>query len=126
MRKPKPERMEFLQGTLEMLILRTLVFGPKHGYGIAQFIRQMSNSVLLAEAGSLYPALQRLEMQGLITAKWEMSDSNRRVRHYRLTAAGRARLSSSMSRWDEVRSGHRQCPQTGGGSGVIICCFGIR
>ncbi len=93
--------MEFLQGTLEMLILRTLVFGPKHGYGIAQFIRQMSNSVLLAEAGSLYPALQRLEMQGLITAKWEMSDSNRRVRHYRLTATGRAKLSSSMSRWDE-------------------------
>ncbi len=101
MPKPKNERLEFLQGTLEILILRTLVFGPKHGYGIAQFIRQMSNDVLLAEAGSLYPALQRLEMQKLITAKWEMSDNNRRVRHYRLTAAGRARLSSSMSRWDE-------------------------
>ncbi len=103
MRK-KTERMEFLQGTLEMLILRTLVFGPKHGYGIAQFIRQMSNEVLLAEAGSLYPALQRLEMQKLISAKWEMSDNNRRVRHYRLTAAGRAKLSSSMSRWDEFVS----------------------
>jgi transcriptional regulator len=93
--------MEFLQGTLEMLILRTLVFGPKHGYAIAQFIRQMSNDILSAEAGSLYPALQRLELQKLITAKWEMSDNNRRVRHYRLTAAGRAKLSSSMSRWDE-------------------------
>ncbi len=93
--------MEFLQGTLEMLILRTLVFGPKHGYGIAQMIRQMSNDTLLAEAGSLYPALQRLELQKLITAKWEMSDSNRRVRHYRLTAAGRAKLSSSISRWNE-------------------------
>lgn len=101
MPKPKPERMEFLQGTLEMLILRTLVFGPKHGYAIAQFIRQMSNDILSAEAGSLYPALQRLELQKLITAKWEMSDNNRRVRHYRLTAAGRAKLSSSMSRWDE-------------------------
>jgi PadR family transcriptional regulator, regulatory protein PadR len=93
--------MEFLQGTLEMLVLRTLVFGPKHGYAIAQFIRQMSNDVLSAEAGSLYPALQRLEMQKLITAKWEMSGNNRRVRHYRLTAAGRAKLSFSMSRWDE-------------------------
>ena len=101
MQKVKAERMEFLQGTLEMLVLRTLVFGPKHGYGIAQFIRQMSNDVLSAEAGSLYPALQRLEMQKLITAKWEMSDNNRRVRHYRLTAAGRAKLSSCMSRWDE-------------------------
>ena len=101
MRNPKPERMEFLQGTLELLILRTLVFGPKHGYAIAQFIRQMSNDILSAEAGSLYPALQRLELQKLITAKWEMSDNNRRVRHYRLTAAGRAKLSSSMSRWEE-------------------------
>lgn len=101
MQKVKAERMEFLQGTLEMLVLRTLVFGPKHGYGIAQFIRQMSNDVLSAEAGSLYPALQRLEMQKLISAKWEMSDNNRRVRHYRLTPAGRAKLSSCMSRWDE-------------------------
>jgi PadR family transcriptional regulator PadR len=101
MGKPKSERMEFLQGTLEMLILRTLMFGPKHGYGIAQFIRQTSNEILLAEAGSLYPALQRLELQKLITAKWEMTENNRRVRHYRLTAAGRAKLSSSMSRWDE-------------------------
>jgi transcriptional regulator len=101
MPKSKPDRMEFLQGTLEMLILGTLAFGPKHGYGIAQFIRQTSHDVLLAEAGSLYPALQRLELQKLISAKWEMSDSNRRVRHYRLTAAGRARLSSSMSNWEK-------------------------
>jgi len=100
MARSNPDRMEFLQGTLEMLILRTLAFGPKHGYGIAQFIRQTSNDVLLAEAGSLYPALQRLELQKLITAKWEMSESNRRVRHYRLTPAGRVKLSSSMSRWE--------------------------
>lgn len=98
---PKPDRMEFLQGTLELLILRTLALGPRHGYGIAQFIRQMSNEVLLAEAGSLYPALQRLELQKLITAKWEMSENNRRVRHYRLTAAGREKLSASLSRWDD-------------------------
>ncbi len=101
MAEPKPERMEFLQGTLEMVILRTLLFGARHGYGIAQFIRQTSNDVLLAEAGSLYPALQRLEMQGLIRAKWEISENNRRVRYYRLTPAGRARLSSSISRWEE-------------------------
>ena len=84
-----------------MLILRTLLFGPKHGYGIAQFIRETSRGALLAEAGSLYPALQRLELQKLITAKWDMSDNNRRVRHYRLTPAGRARLSASLSRWEE-------------------------
>lgn len=77
------------------------MFGPKHGYAIAQFIRQTSKDVLLPEAGSLYPALQRLEMQKLISAKWEISENNRRVRHYRLTAAGRAKLSCSMSRWEE-------------------------
>lgn len=104
MGKTKPGRMEFLQGTLEMLILRTLLFGPKHGYGIAQFIRQTSNDVLLAEAGSLYPALQRLEMQKLIAAKWELSENKRRVRHYRLTAAGRTKLTSSISRWEEFVS----------------------
>lgn len=98
---PKSERLEFLQGTLEMLILRTLSFGPKHGYSVAQHIRQMSNDVLLAEAGSLYPALQRLEMQKLITAKWELSENNRRVRHYRLTPAGRTKLTSAVSRWHE-------------------------
>jgi transcriptional regulator len=101
MSQPDSDRLEFLQGTLEMVILRTLLFGPKHGYGIARFIRQTSQDALLVEAGSLYPALQRLEMQKLITAKWEMSENNRRVRHYRLTSAGRKRLSSSMSRWDE-------------------------
>ena len=101
MPQSKPPRLEFLQGTLEMLVLRTLVFGPRHGYGIAQMIRQMSSDVLQAEAGSLYPALQRLEMQKLITAKWETSDNHRRLRQYRLTAAGRTALSSSMSRWDE-------------------------
>jgi transcriptional regulator len=92
-------RLDFLQGTLEMLILRTLRFGPLHGYGIAQFIRQTSSDMLQAEAGSLYPALQRLELQGLITAKWEINDRNRRARYYRLTAAGRKRLAADTSRW---------------------------
>jgi transcriptional regulator len=97
----KPDRMEFLQGTLDMLILRTLLLGELHGYGIAQFIRQTSQEALLIEAGSLYPALQRLELQKLITAKWRVSDTGRRARFYTLTSEGRQRLSASMSRWEE-------------------------
>lgn len=97
----KAERMEFLQGTLEMLILRTLLFGELHGYGIAQFIRQTSQEALLVEAGSLYPALQRLELQKLITAKWQTSETGRRARFYKLTAAGRQRLTAVISRWEE-------------------------
>ena len=93
--------MEFLQGTIDMLILRTLLQGELHGYGIAQFIRQTSRETLLLEAGSLYPALQRLELQKLITAKWQTSDTGRRARFYKLTNAGRQRLAASMSRWEE-------------------------
>jgi PadR family transcriptional regulator PadR len=95
----KPDRLEFLQGTLDMLILRTLIFGPLHGYGIAQSIRHTSQEALRVEAGSLYPALQRLELQGLLAARWETS--GRRARYYRLTAAGRKRLASDVSRWKE-------------------------
>ena len=95
------ERLEFLQGTLEILILRTLLFGPRHGYAIAQHIRQTSDEALVVEAGSLYPALQRLELQKLITAKWEIGESNRKTRVYRLTPAGRKRLDSSVSRWED-------------------------
>jgi len=94
-------RLEFLQGTLEILILRTLVFGPRHGYAIAQHIRQTSDDALVVEAGSLYPALQRLELQKLIAARWETSETNRRARVYRLTAAGRKHLNASVSRWDD-------------------------
>ena len=95
------ERLEFLQGTLEILILRTLVFGPRHGYAIAQYIRETSANALTVEAGSLYPALQRMELQKLITAKWEVSETNRKARYYRLTPAGRKRLEASISRWDD-------------------------
>lgn len=94
------ERLEFLQGTLEILILRTLLFGPSHGYAIAQHIRQTSEDALVVEAGSLYPALQRLELQKLISAKWEVGETNRKTRVYRLTPAGRKRLDASVSRWD--------------------------
>lgn len=99
MPEPSSDRLEFLQGTLELLILRTLRFGPLHGYGVAQFIRDSSGGALTVEAGSLYPALQRLELQGLITAKWDISDRNRRARYYRLTPAGRRRLEADATRW---------------------------
>lgn len=95
------DRLEFLQGTLEILILRTLVFGPRHGYAIARHIRQTSDDSLVVEAGSLYPALQRMELQKLITARWEISETNRKTRVYRLTPAGRKRLNESISRWEE-------------------------
>lgn len=95
------DRLDFLPGTLEILILRTLLLGPCHGYGIAQHIRQMSEEALTVEAGSLYPALQRLELQKLITAQWEVTESNRKARFYRLTPAGRRRLNVSVSRWDD-------------------------
>jgi len=97
----KSDRYEFLQGTLDMLILRTLIFGPLHGYGIAQSIHRSSGEALHIEAGSLYPALQRLELKGLVTARWEKSDSNRQARYYRLTPAGRKRLASDISRWND-------------------------
>jgi PadR family transcriptional regulator PadR len=96
----KPPRIEFLQGTLDMLILRTLALGPLHGYGIAQAIRRTTEAAIQVEAGSLYPALQRLELQSLVTAHWEVTESNRRTRIYRLTAAGRKRLVADMSRWE--------------------------
>src|SRR5947209_16816344 len=97
----KNDRLEFLQGTLEMLLLKTLLAGELHGYGIAQSIRQASNQALLIEAGSLYPALQRLELQGSIKAEWKTSDTGRQARFYKLTPSGRRKLSASISRWDE-------------------------
>ncbi len=97
----KRDRFEFLQGTLDMLILKTLLLGRLHGYGIAQSIQRNSEGALHVEAGSLYPALQRLELKGLVTAKWEKSGSNRQARYYALTPAGRKRLASDISRWSD-------------------------
>jgi PadR family transcriptional regulator, regulatory protein PadR len=92
--------VEFLQGTLDILILRTLALGPLHGYGIARVIRQTTDAAIQVEAGSLYPALQRLELQGLLAAKWETTGRNQRTRVYRLTASGRKRLRAEISRWE--------------------------
>jgi transcriptional regulator len=94
-----PQRTELLQGTLDMLVLRTLLLAPLHGYGIAKSIQQVSNESLQIEFGSLYPALRRLELQGWISAKWETSERNRRARFYRLTAAGRKQLVREQSKW---------------------------
>ncbi|MGA3040697.1 MAG: PadR family transcriptional regulator [Bryobacteraceae bacterium] len=93
------QRTELVQGTLDMLVLRTLCLGPLHGYGIAKSIQQVSNESLQIEFGSLYPALRRLELKGWISAKWETSERNRRARFYRLTAAGRKQLVREQSKW---------------------------
>ena len=91
---------ELVQGTLDMLILRTLAPGPSHGWGIAQHIQKLSDEVLRVEEGSLYPALHRLELAGQVSAEWGVSENNRRARIYRLTARGRKRLESELERWD--------------------------
>ena len=97
-------RVELLQGTLDMIILQTLRWGPRHGYGIAQMIRATSREALRVETGSLYPALHRLEKQGWISADWDVSENGQRVRVYRLTAAGRKQLQSERSRWEQLSS----------------------
>ena len=96
-----PER-RLVQGTLELLILRTLLFGPLHGHGIARHIQRTSDDVLQVEHGSLYPALHRLEKSGCITSKWEQTERGREMRMYRLTPKGRKQLSVELSKWDEL------------------------
>lgn len=93
------ERLAILQGTLDVLILRTLIFGPQHGQGIARAIQTTSDDELLVEHGALYPALQRLESRGWISAEWGTSDNNRKARFYTLTRSGRARLTRESNRW---------------------------
>jgi transcriptional regulator len=93
------ERLELLQGTLDLLILRTLIFGSQHGQGIARAIQQSSDEELLVEHGALYPALQRLEERGWISAKWGTSPNNRKARFYSLTAAGRKQLVKETTKW---------------------------
>jgi transcriptional regulator len=97
----RPEsRLDFLQGTLDLLILRTLGAGPAHGHDIAKSIRRRSEEVLHVETGSLYPALHRLEARGFVAASWDLSDKGKRARYYRLTAAGRKFLIGAEARWE--------------------------
>lgn len=96
------ERLELLQGTLDLLILRTLIFGSQHGQGIARAIQETSEKELLVEHGALYPALQRLEERGWISAKWGVSSNNRKARFYSLTAAGRKQLVKETNKWKRL------------------------
>ena len=103
MSKKPTTRVELLQGTLDMLVLRALLFGPLHGHAIATHIQRTSEEVLRVDHGSLYPALHRLKKRGWIAAKWEpMPDRNREAKYYRLTAAGKKRLASEQSKWTRL------------------------
>ena len=101
MKKRFQNRVELLQGTLDLLILQTLQWGPQHGYGISQAIRARSGDVLRVDTGSLYPALHRLERQQSIASEWDISERRQRIKIYRLTASGREQLSSQRSRWEQ-------------------------
>lgn len=103
MAEPRRDRIELLQGTLDMLILRTLLFGQAHGHEIAKHIQRTTDDVLQVEHGSLYPALHRLERKGWIAAKWEKArDRNREFKYYRLTRAGKKQLASEESKWKQL------------------------
>lgn len=99
-KQPSQDRIELVYGSLELLILRTLVWGPAHGHGIAQNIERMSEEMLKVEHGSLYPALQRLQQEGWIKGDWGVSKNNQRAKFYRLTASGRRQLAAETSRWE--------------------------
>jgi PadR family transcriptional regulator, regulatory protein PadR len=100
---PKPQdRAELVPGTLDMLVLKTLTLGAFHGYAIAQRIEQLSEDVLRVEEGSLYPALQRMQLKGWVTSSWGLTSTNRRARFYKLTAAGRRQLAKEIAGYDRV------------------------
>jgi PadR family transcriptional regulator PadR len=103
-KRANPEHSAHLQGTLDLLILRTLIFGPQHGQGIARAIKQESDNVLIVDHGSLYPALQRLEDRGFIDAAWGTSDTNRKARFYTLTRKGRKELVHEEGEWRRIVS----------------------
>ncbi len=100
--KPADSRLDLLQGTLDMLVLQTLQWGPQHGYAITQMIRARSAEALQVETGSLYPSLHRLERQKWVKAEWRLTEANQRAKYYRLTAAGKKQLSRERDRWSQL------------------------
>ncbi len=107
------QQTDLLQGTLDVLILKTLALEPMHGWGISQRIQQMSNDVLKVQQGSLYPALYRLEKRGWIKPSWGVSENNRRARYYELTRAGRKQLEIETSNWEKLAAAVSQVLETG-------------
>jgi len=105
-------RGDLVQGTLDMLVLKTLSRGAMHGYGIVESIQQSSDDILRVEEGALYPALHRLELRGLLAAEWGMSENNRRAKYYRLTAVGRKYLAEEASNWARLSGGVSRVMQT--------------
>jgi PadR family transcriptional regulator PadR len=101
-RTPAEQRIDLLQGTLDMMILRALTWGPQHGHGIGVWIRTSSEEALQVDHGSLYPALHRLERQGWIEAEWKLTENKQRAKYYRLTPAGRKELAAAHSRWQQI------------------------
>src|ERR1044071_2023498 len=101
-KQPSPTRVELLQGTLDLLIMRTLMTGSSHGHAIAKYIQRTSEDLLQVETGSLYPALHRLEARGWIGAAWELSEKGKRARFYRLTPLGRKQLAAERSKWETL------------------------
>jgi len=108
-----PAPSDLLQGTLDLLILKTLALAPMHGFGVSQRIRQLSREVLDVQQGSLYPALHRLERRGFIRARWGTSENNRRARFYELTRAGRRQLEAETRSWDRLAAAVQQVLQAG-------------
>jgi PadR family transcriptional regulator, regulatory protein PadR len=102
LRSPQDRRLELLQGTLDMLVLRTLQWGPQHGHGIGQAIRSQSDDLLKVETGSLYPALHRLVKRGWLKTEWGLSEANQKAKYYQLTATGKAQLLREQNRWTQM------------------------
>src|ERR687886_1821819 len=110
---------DLLPGTLEMLVLKTLSLGPLHGYGIAQHIRRLSDEVLQVEEGSLYPALQRMQLKGWVTSEWKLSPTKRRARYYRLTRSGRKQLGVEHSAFERLVAAITRVMQPEGGTVIV-------
>ena len=108
----KEKSGDLVQGTLDMLVLKTLLQGAKHGYAIAEWIQQTSEGILRVEEGALYPALHRLELRGLLASEWGLSENNRRAKYYRLTAAGKKRLFETEKHWSRMTGAIRKVMQT--------------